>query len=80
VIKGTFESNLPHGECTIFYKDGGKFTGYLNRGIPEGQGMLFKDGFIYNGTFVDGIKVGDGILTIVDSTYIFKSLFVQDIP
>jgi hypothetical protein len=64
VIKGPFVNNYPHGECTINYKDGGKFTGCLNRGVPEGQGVLAKDGFIYTGNFVEGLKVGDGILTI----------------
>ena len=52
----------------------------MNRGIPEGKGVLEKDGFIYTGTFVQGKKVGEGVLTIKESTYMFKSLFVNDEP
>lgn len=80
VIKGHFENNLPHGDCTIQYQDGGCFTGRLNKGVPEGEGTLVKDGFVYTGTFVDGKREGEGALSIKDSTYMFKSLFVEDMP
>lgn len=46
------------------YKDGGCFTGRLNKGVPEGSGNLIKEGFVYDGTFVAGKREGEGILKI----------------
>jgi hypothetical protein len=39
-----------------------------------------KDGFIYTGSFVNGIKEGKGVLQIEDSTYVLNSLFVNNAP
>lgn len=39
-----------------------------------------KDGFIYTGSFVNGIKEGRGVLEIKDSSFILNSLFVNGAP
>lgn len=80
VVTGNFVENQPHGQCEIKFKDGGSYSGNLNKGVPEGEGKLTKNGFVYKGTFVAGLREGQGVLEIENSTYILKSLFVQDKP
>jgi len=80
IIKGSFVDNQPHGECTIHYRDGGCFTGNLNRGVPEGKGNLISEGFVYTGIFAKGKREGEGILEVQDGSYVLKSLFVNDDP
>lgn len=52
----------------------------MNKGIPEGKGNLIRNGFVYTGTFSNGVRQGEGVLEIQDSSYIFSSVFVDDQP
>jgi hypothetical protein len=68
--------------CSLFggsiNYDGGKYTGDLIDGIPNGTGKwVGPDGTIYEGEWVDGKKQGKGIYRDADGT-IKDGLWEQD--
>lgn len=54
---GTFLSGFPHGEGTVFYKNGSRYQGQLEKGQLNGYGTLYHtdgrltEGFWNNGKF-----------------------------
>jgi len=57
-IRGNFQNNKPHGECTIEFSDGGSYEGFLNFGKKQGQGTYKTNEIIYEGEWQADLKEG----------------------
>ena len=58
------------GNVTAFQLSYGVYTGYLERGIPDGYGeLIYPNGSSYKGTFDGGSIHGQGIFTWPDGSY-----------
>uniref|UniRef100_A0A7S4NZR1 Uncharacterized protein n=1 Tax=Guillardia theta TaxID=55529 RepID=A0A7S4NZR1_GUITH len=62
VYKGSYESNLKHGNGTMTYPDGGVYEGSWDHGLRQGQGTFkYPNGDSYVGSWSQGKKSGQGI-------------------
>lgn len=53
--------NCTQGSGVLLYKDGSKYSGQFEQGVPHGWGvMILKKGMKYEGEFVEGQKHGRG--------------------
>jgi hypothetical protein len=73
IYEGEIENNLPHGNGTMIYKDGAKYTGNWKNGKKEGYGIYeFSNddkNKIYSGLFENDEICGLGLIVYTDNTF-----------
>lgn len=79
LIVGSFEENLPHGKCQIYYGNGDYFFGEVVKGQLKHGKMVYSSGEEYEGPFKDKQRSGDGCLVYPDGSVTFAT-FVNDKP
>jgi len=70
LYSGDLLNGIPHGNGTLFLKNGGKYEGEWVNGSYQGQGSLvMSNGNIYTGSFSNGFIHGEGKMFYPDGSY-----------
>lgn len=74
------ENRIPHGEGVFFFS-GHRYTGSFFNGKFHGQGeLLFSDGSVYQGPFVNDVREGDSATFLYKNSKFYMGPFKQNVP
>ncbi|CAG9328113.1 unnamed protein product [Blepharisma stoltei] len=74
VLQGDWKGNVLKGEGMIIWPNGVSYEGYIEDGMPHGDGVETTEEYTYNGNFIRGEKDGYGELFWKDGSW-YKGMF-----